>query len=49
MVSIFGFVMLLELIIGTPDLGQGGVHAGGVALQQEEVHLHHTCVRPPLP
>ena len=36
-------------IIRTPDLGQGGAHAGGVALQQEEVHLCHTRSQSPPP
>ncbi len=32
-------------VVQTPDLGQGGAHAGGVASWQEEVHLHLTCVQ----
>ena len=34
-------------IDGTPDLGRGGAHTGGVASRQEEVHLRHTCAQSP--
>ena len=36
-------------VVGTPDLGLGGVHAGGVASRREEVHLRHTRARSPPP
>ena len=34
-------------VVRTPDLGREGVHAGGVASQQEEVHPRHTRARSP--
>ena len=36
-------------VVGTPDLGQRGAHAGGVASRQEEVNLCHTHAQSPPP